>query len=102
MVRLVYESLADYLVRKRNYDGLLLDDFTTDEMQLLSRHQIVDFDNLNVKLSFSKLVKIASFFLVDHIGDVLLEIFHRYFLSPKIGTGILCPMLTFGLGLDEN
>ena len=52
MVRLVYESLADYLVRKRNYDGLLLDDFTTDEMQLLSRHQIVDFDNLNVKLSF--------------------------------------------------
>lgn len=49
MVRLVYESLADYLVRKRNYDGLLLDDFTTDEMQLLSRHQIVDFDNLNVK-----------------------------------------------------
>ena len=51
MVRLVYESLADYLVRKRNYDGLLLDDFTTDEMQLLSRHQIVDFDNLNVKLS---------------------------------------------------
>ena len=52
MVRLVYESLADYLVRKRNYDGLLLDDFTTDEMQLLSRHQIVDFDNLNVKFSF--------------------------------------------------
>lgn len=52
MVRLVYESLADYLVRKRNYDGILLDDFTTDEMRLLSRHQIVDFDNLNVKLSF--------------------------------------------------
>ena len=55
MVRLVYESLADYLVRKRNYDGLLLDDFTTDEMQLLSRHQIVDFDNLNVKLSLNNI-----------------------------------------------
>ena len=65
MVRLVYESLADYLVRKRNYDGLLLDDFTTDEMQLLSRHQIVDFDNLNVKLSLKTISVVRARVWID-------------------------------------
>ena len=49
MVCLCYESVADFLVKKKSYPKSLLDDFTLDEKKMVSRHQSVDFNSLNVK-----------------------------------------------------
>merc|ERR1719394_1051537 len=49
MVRLCYESVADFLVKKKSYPKSLLDEFTLNEKKMVSRHQIVDFNSLNVK-----------------------------------------------------
>ena len=49
MVRLCYESVADFLVKNKSYPKSLLDDFTINEKKMVSRHQIVDFNSLNVK-----------------------------------------------------
>ena len=49
MVRLCYESVADFLVKKKSYPKSLLDEFTMNEKKMVSRHQILDFNSLNVK-----------------------------------------------------
>lgn len=49
MVRLLYGSLADFLVREKRYPEYMMDEFTSDEILMVSRHQIVDFNDLSVK-----------------------------------------------------
>ena len=49
MVRLCYESLAKYLVEVKSYPSSLVDEFTKEEEGMLSKHQIVDLVEFNVK-----------------------------------------------------